>query len=68
MTSAKVRIDDFLTKFSHNVDKPILKDLCKFQVDMPVNARVRAVQNLENPIHFIAVAAMLPTNPFSHTT
>ena len=30
------------------MNNPILKDLCKFQVDTPINAKVIAVQNLEN--------------------
>ena len=38
----------FFTKFLHNVNNPVLKALCKFQVDIPINARVTAVQNLEN--------------------
>ena len=34
--------------FSHNVDNPVLKGLCKFQANKLVNARVTAVQSLEN--------------------
>ena len=37
-----------LTKFLHSVDKLALKGLCKFQVNKPENARVTAVQSLEN--------------------
>ena len=39
----------FWTKFLHNVKDPILKDLWKFQVDTPINAKVTAVQSFENP-------------------
>ena len=38
----------FPTKFLHNVSKPVLKGLCKFQVDITINARVTAVPRLEN--------------------
>ena len=38
----------FLTKPLHDVNNPILKCLCKFQPDIPLNARVIAVQSLEN--------------------
>ena len=31
-----------------NVNNPILKYRCKYQVDIPNNARVEAVQSLEN--------------------
>ena len=30
-----------------------MKDLCKFQVDIPINAKVAAVQSFENPHTFI---------------
>ena len=55
MMSSKIWIwiIDFLTKFLHNVSSPVLKRLCKFQVDIPINARVTAVQNLENLYTFI---------------
>ena len=52
-----------------------MKGLWKFQVDIPKNARVTAVQSLENLHTFTlySVAAMLvgkrvPTCPFSHIT
>ena len=32
----------------YNLDNPILKGLWKFQVDIPKNARFRAVQGLES--------------------
>ena len=38
----------FLTKVLHNVNKPILNDLCKFQVDTTINAKVTAVQSFKN--------------------
>ena len=42
-----------LTKFLHNVNKPVLKGLCMFQVDIPINAKVMAVTSLENLHIFI---------------
>ena len=39
--------------FNTNVNKLILKDLGKFQVDTPKNAKVMAVQNFENLDTFI---------------
>ena len=49
----------------------ILKALSKFQVDIPINARITAVQSLENVRYIYITAAMLvgkrmPTSPFSH--
>ena len=44
----KFKLTIFWTKVSHNVNDPILKDLCKFQVDPPINAKVTAVQSFEN--------------------
>ena len=41
------------TKFLHNVNNPILKDLCKFQIDTPINVKVMAVQSFENLHTFI---------------
>ena len=42
----------FLAKFLHNVNILVLKGLCKFQVDKPINARVTAVHSLKkSPIH-----------------
>ena len=38
----------FLHFFPHNVDNPVLKCLCKFLANKLVNARVTAVQSLEN--------------------
>ena len=35
-------------KVLHNVNNPVLKGLCKFQVDIPKNSRVTAVQSLQN--------------------
>ena len=43
----------FLTIFFHSVNKPNLRYLRKFQVDIPINARVVAVQSLEYPYTFI---------------
>ena len=40
MTSSKFRTMTFWKTFLHNVNKPILKSLCKFQVDIPINARL----------------------------
>ena len=37
-----------MTKLLQDVNNLILKYLCKFQVDIPINARAIAVQNLEN--------------------
>ena len=71
MTPSKIYINDFLTKFLHDVGKLVLKGLCKFQVDIPINARVTVVQSLENNTfkYIYIVAAMLvgirlPTSPF----
>ena len=47
-TSSKIKLTTFLTKSLHNVNNPILKVLCKFQVDISINARVTTVQSLEN--------------------
>ena len=52
-TSSKIKINDFSDKTLHNVDNAILKNLCKFQVDVPINTRVIAVQSLENLYTFI---------------
>ena len=49
----KFKLTTFLTKLLHNVNTPILKYLCKFQVDILTNARVVAVQNLEDVYTFI---------------
>ena len=40
MTSSIFRTMIFWKTFLHNVNKPILKSLCKFQVDIPINARL----------------------------
>ena len=37
----------FLTKVLHNVNNPVLKALRQFQVHIPINARVTAVQSLD---------------------
>ena len=42
-----------LTKFQHNVDNAILKYHHNFQVDKSVNARVIAVESLQNFYTFI---------------
>ena len=41
-------------KFSNKVSYPILEHLCKFQVDILINARITAVQNLKNLYSFIS--------------
>ena len=51
MTSSKILIYDYLTKFSHNINKAILKSLCKFQVDIQINALFATVQSLKISIH-----------------
>ena len=38
----------FFYIFSQNDDNPVLKGLCKFRANKLVNARVTAVQSLEN--------------------
>ena len=40
-------------KVLHNVNNLVLKGLCKFQVDIPKNSRVTAVQSLQNLHKFI---------------
>ena len=49
----------------------MLRVICKFQVDMPINARIIAVQTLENLHAFFIAAAMLdahqPTIPYNKT-
>ena len=44
----KIKSTTSSTKFLHNVNNPILKHLCKLQVDISINARVISVQSLEN--------------------
>ena len=44
----KFKLTTFWTKFWHNLNNPILKNLCKFQVDIPINAKSTAVQSFEN--------------------
>ena len=46
VTSSKFKLMTLVTKFLHNVNSPILKGLCKFQVDIPINAR--PLKSLEN--------------------
>ena len=53
MMSSKIEINSFSEKKLHNVNNPILKYLCKFQVDIPINARIIAVQSLEHLNTFI---------------
>ena len=38
-------INDFVTKSLHNVNNPVLKGPYEFHVDIPINARVMAVQS-----------------------
>ena len=40
----KFKSTTFFTKLLHNVNNPILKHLCKFQVDIPIDPRATAVQ------------------------
>ena len=35
-------------QFLHNVNNPILTVLCKFQIDIPIDARVTVVRSLED--------------------
>ena len=49
-----------------------MKDLYKFQVDIPINVKVMAVQIFEKSPYMFTAAAMLvgkttPISPFSHT-
>ena len=41
------------------MNNPVLKVLCKFQVDIPINARVTAVQSSGKSPDIYIVAAML---------
>ena len=43
----KFESTNFILKMSYNVNEPILKGLCKFQADIPITARVKAVQSLK---------------------
>ena len=43
MTSSKIEINDFFTKFLHNVNNPVLKGFCKFQVNIPKNGLYREI-------------------------
>ena len=43
MTSSKFKLRTVLLKVLHNVSNPFLKGQYKFQVDIPINARDRAV-------------------------
>ena len=58
--------------FLHKINHPVLKGLCKFQVDIPINARVMAAQSLEKIHTFILqqpcsmMGKRMPTSPFSH--
>ena len=42
-----------MTKLLHIVNNPILKYLCKFQVNIPINARIIAVESLKDLYTFI---------------
>ena len=53
MTTAELKLTTYLTKFFYNVNNPILRYLCKFQVDIPIIARVTAIESLENLCTFI---------------
>ena len=73
MTSSKSKLIIFLTNFLHNVNNLVMEGFCKFQVDIPINARLMAVQSLEKSQHIYIAPAMLvgertPTGPFSHIT
>ena len=75
MMSSKILIKEFSKKkLLHNVNNPNLKNIGKFQVDMPLNARVIAVQSPENSYTFILLQPCLwakecwATIPFSHIT
>ena len=43
----------FVTTFLHNEDHPVYKSFCKFQANIPLNARFMATQSLENLCTFI---------------
>ena len=52
----------------HNANYLVLKGLCKFKVDMPINAKVIAVQSLEYLslyIYIVAVMLVGKVMPFS---
>ena len=53
MTSSKIYFYVFWTKFLPNVNNPILKDLCKVQVNTLINAKVTAVQSFKTLHTFI---------------
>ena len=65
---------NFRIKFLHNVNDSILKVLCKFQVDLSINARVRTVHSLDNLHTFIlrqpywCMGKRMPTSPFFQIT
>ena len=44
-------MNNFFDKFLHNVNNSVLKDLCSFQVDIPINERVTVVQCSEISLH-----------------
>ena len=66
MTSSKVKLTTFWTKFLCNIDNTVFKGLCKSQVDIPTNVRVVAVQSLEISIHLYCGSHK--GGPFSHVT
>ena len=49
----KFKLATFPTKLLDNVNNPILKYLCKFQINIQPHARVTAVQSLEDLYTFI---------------
>ena len=55
----KFKLTTFLTKFLHKVNNTVLNDICKCQVDIPINARVTAGQSLEKSPYIYIPAAML---------
>ena len=49
MTSSEIEINEFIDKiFTQYKYSLVLKGPCKFQVDIPIDAGVLAVQSLEN--------------------
>ena len=65
----KFKLTTSTTKFLHKVNNPTLNVLCKFQFDLPINPRVRAVQCLDDPHTFILQQpCWKAASPFSHIT
>ena len=44
----KLKLTTFPRKLLHNVNNRNLKYLCKFQIDVPINAKMIAIQSLED--------------------